>query len=129
MGIEPFLLASSLRGVLAQRLVRCLCVHCRIERASTPTDYELLGVGPGQILYSPVGCSHCTHTGYSGRTGIYELLEVNAVLASLVHDNQPENTIRDTAMNYGLHLLRVDGQRLLADGKTSPEELLRVTRD
>ncbi|MDB5799889.1 MAG: type secretion system protein GspE [Rhodocyclales bacterium] len=129
MGIEPFLLASSLRGVLAQRLVRCLCTHCRKERASTPTDYDLLGVVPGHTLYAPVGCTQCSQTGYNGRTGIYELLEVNAVLASLIHDNQPENLIRDTALNFGLHLLRTDGLRLLADGKTSPEELLRVTRD
>ncbi len=129
MGIEPFLLASSLRGVLAQRLVRCLCTHCRTQRTATPADHELLGVSPGQTLYAPAGCAQCTQTGYNGRTGIYELLEVNAVLASLIHDNQPENLIRDTALDYGLRLLRNDGRRLLADGRTSPEELLRVTRD
>jgi general secretion pathway protein E len=129
MGIEPFLLASSLRGVLAQRLVRCLCKHCRVQRAATPTDYELLGVKPGAMLYEPVGCALCTQTGYNGRTGIYELLEITPTLASLVHDNQPENVIRETALGSGLRLLRTDGQRLLADGATSPEELLRVTRD
>jgi len=129
MGIEPFLLASSLRGVLAQRLVRCLCTHCRSQRAATSADHELLGVERGQILYAPVGCAQCSQTGYSGRTGIYELLEITAELASLIHDNQPENLIRDTALNHGLRLLRNDGLRLLADGKTSPEELLRVTRD
>jgi general secretion pathway protein E len=129
MGIEPFLLASSLRGVLAQRLVRCLCTQCRTQRPSTQTDHDLLGVTPGQPLYAPVGCAQCTQTGYTGRTGIYELLEIHPEIGALIHDNQPENVIRDTGLRHGLRLLRTDGLRLLADGKTSPEELLRVTRD
>ena len=129
MGIEPFLLASSLRGVLAQRLVRRLCISCRTMRSSTPGDYEMLGIKPGETVYAAAGCPACSNTGYNGRSGIFELLEVNPVIASLIHDNQPENVLRDTAMASGLHLLRTDGIRLLAKGHTSPEELLRVTRD
>ncbi|MFT3737093.1 MAG: type II secretion system ATPase GspE [Rhodocyclaceae bacterium] len=129
MGIEPFLLASSLRGVVAQRLVRKLCPECRTPRTSTPVDYELLGIGPGKTLFASQGCAACSNTGYAGRTGIYELLEINPVLAAMIHDNQPENEIRDTALNYGLKLLRNDGVRLLESGITSPEELLRVTRE
>ncbi|GAA5159795.1 type II secretion system ATPase GspE [Viridibacterium curvum] len=129
MGIEPFLLASSLRGVVAQRLVRKLCPECRTPRASTPVDYEFLNVGPGKTLFASKGCPSCSNTGYAGRTGIYELLEVNPVIGAMIHDNQPENEIRDTALNYGLKLLRNDGCRLLESGITSPEELLRVTRE
>jgi general secretion pathway protein E len=129
MGIEPFLLASSLRGVLAQRLVRCLCKHCRKEHIATAADHKLLGVAEGSTLYSAQGCKECSHTGYSGRTGIYELLEITPELAALVHDEAQESSIREAACAAGMRLLRDDGLRHLAGGLSSAEELLRVTRD
>jgi general secretion pathway protein E len=106
MGIEPFLLSSSLLGVLAQRLVRKLCLHCQGS-----------------------GCSECGHTGYQGRTGIFELLRTNEAMRGLIHDKASEPALRDAAQGQGMTSLREDGQRLVRSGVTSMEELVRVTRD
>ena len=116
MGIEPFLLASSLLGVLAQRLVRCLCPHCRVEKPE---------LGPG---WHPVGCEHCRNTGYQGRTGLYELLHVNDAVRGMIHNQSAEADIRLKALNEGMRSMREDGQRWIEPGKTSIEEVLRVTR-
>ncbi len=133
MGVEPFLLASTLRGVLAQRLVRRLCPQCRQLKTLSPqerqTNVELFGTtGPAE-LWEPVGCIHCGQTGYGGRAGIYELLVSDETLSRLVHDNANEAIIRDHAYQTGTRTLRDDGIRHLANGTTSIEELLRVTRD
>jgi len=106
MGIEPFLLSSSLLGVLAQRLVRKLCLHCQ-----------------GQ------GCNECGHSGYSGRTGIFELLATDEHIRSLIHESAAEADIRSAALQAGMALMRDDGQRLVQAGITSLSELVRVTRD
>jgi general secretion pathway protein E len=106
MGVEPFLLSSSLLGVLAQRLVRKLCTHCAGK-----------------------GCTHCANTGYSGRTGIYELLSVSDTVKELIHEHASEALLRTTAMGEGMTLMRDDGERLVGLGITSREELIRVTRD
>jgi general secretion pathway protein E len=130
MGVEPYLLASSLLGVLAQRLVRCLCPECRA--AAVPTDGETalvtaLGLPPAQPLYRPVGCAACRHTGYRGRTGIYELMQVSEPLRRLIHDRAGEPALRDACVHAGVRALAGDGARWLVDGKTSLAELLRVT--
>jgi general secretion pathway protein E len=106
MGIEPFLLSSSLLGVLAQRLVRKVCTHCAGE-----------------------GCAHCGQTGYAGRTGIFELLITDDALRAQIHAKQSEASIRDAAVAGGMVLMREDGERLVQLGITRAEELLRVTRD
>jgi general secretion pathway protein E len=106
MGIEPFLLSSSLLGVLAQRLVRKLCTQCQGS-----------------------GCVHCGQTGYAGRTGIFELLTTDDALRAQIHNQQSEAQIREAAMAGGMVLMRDDGQRLVDLGITRAEELLRVTRD
>ncbi len=106
MGIEPFLLSSSLLGVLAQRLVRKLCPHCHGS-----------------------GCSHCGQTGYQGRTGVFELLVVDDHIRSLIHSHAAEAETRAAALAGGMSLMRDDGERLVREGITSREELLRVTRD
>jgi general secretion pathway protein E len=129
MGVEPYLLASSLLGVLAQRLVRCLCPECRA--AAGPTDGETalvtaLGL-PAQPLYRPVGCAACGHNGYRGRTGIYELMQVGEPLRRLIHDRAGEPALRNACAHHGVRTLARDGARWLADGKTSLAELLRVT--
>ena len=129
MGIEPFLLSSSLLGILAQRLVRCLCTACREAYVPDVTELSLLdGAQPGQ-LYRPVGCPACTHTGYHRRTGIYELLRVDDGLRRLIHDRVAEQELREYALQHGMHGLRQDGLRLVTSGVTSLEELLRVTRE
>jgi general secretion pathway protein E len=115
MGVEPFLLSSSLLGVLAQRLVRKLCVHCRRQDEHGH--------------WHPVGCEHCSHTGYKGRTGVYELMVADAAVQALVHNRAPESELFTAARAAGLRSMREDGERLIREGITSPEEVVRVTRD
>ncbi|MGB4926810.1 MAG: ATPase, T2SS/T4P/T4SS family, partial [Giesbergeria sp.] len=106
MGVEPFLLSSSLLGVLAQRLVRKTCTACH-----------------GQ------GCDTCGQTGYSGRTGLFELLVTTDALRAQIHNRASEADVRAAALAGGMQLMREDGERLIASGVTSREEVLRVTRD
>jgi general secretion pathway protein E len=115
MGVEPFLLSSSLLGVLAQRLVRKLCPHCKRQGDDG--------------LWHPVGCEHCSMTGYKGRTGVYELMVVDGGLQTLIHNQASESDLINGARSAGLLSMREDGQRLIDEGITSPEEVLRVTRE
>ncbi len=115
MGIEPFLLSSSLLGVLAQRLVRKLCPVCK------RVDDE------GK--YHPVGCDACSQTGYKGRTGVYELMIANDKVRGLIHAQAAESELLAAAQAGGLRSMRDDGARLVAAGITSAEEVLRVTRE
>jgi general secretion pathway protein E len=115
MGIEPFLLSSSLIGVLAQRLVRKLCVHCKKIDAKG--------------RYHPVGCAECGTTGYKGRTGVYELMAVDEQIRSLIHSRAAESKIFVAAEAAGLRSMREDGDRLVSEGVTSAEEVMRVTRE
>jgi general secretion pathway protein E len=116
MGVEPFLLSSTLTGVLAQRLVRTLCDAC----ARPDPDY------PGRRL--PVGCPACGHTGYRGRTGVFELLELDDSLRRLVHEQAAEQALRAQARQRGLVLLHEDAQRWVDSGRTSMAEVLRLTQ-
>jgi general secretion pathway protein E len=130
MGVEPFLLSSSIVGVLAQRLVRCLCPDCREAYKPDEAELELLSrFGKPEVIYRPIGCAKCNQTGYRGRTGIYELLEVNDVLRSMIHSRESEQHLRDYAMQRGMLNLRDDGLRWVVSGTTSLEEVIRVTRD
>jgi general secretion pathway protein E len=106
MGVEPFLLSSSLLGVLAQRLVRKLCVHCH-----------------------GAGCAQCVQTGYHGRTGIFELMVADDGIRSKIHNRAAEAEIRQAALEAGMTLMRDDGERLVREGITTREELVRVTRE
>jgi general secretion pathway protein E len=115
MGVEPYLLSSSLLGVLAQRLVRKLCPRCKKADA--------------RGLYHPVGCAECSQTGYKGRTGVYELMVVDDKVSALIHSRAAESQLFVAAENAGLRPMREDGQRLVDEGVTSPEEVMRVTRE
>jgi general secretion pathway protein E len=115
MGVEPFLLSSSLLGVLAQRLVRRLCPHCRRQDEH------------GQ--WQPVGCKHCNHSGYKGRTGIYEMMVADERVRALVHNRAAESELAVAATAGGLRTMREDGQRLVDTGVTSLAEVMSVTRD
>ncbi len=115
MGVEPFLLSSSLLGVLAQRLVRKLCPQCR--RAD------------GDGRWHPVGCAQCSQTGYKGRTGVYELMVADDKVQSLIHNRAAESELVVAATTAGLRSMREDGERLVRNGVTSLEEVIRVTRD
>jgi general secretion pathway protein E len=129
MGVEPFLLASSLIGIGAQRLVRKLCLACREPLQPDAAQVRSLGLDPASGHYhTPRGCPACNRSGYKGRTGIYELLSVNDELRRLIHDRVDEQTLREHASACGMGSLRADGMRLAAAGTVSLEEVLRVTR-
>ena len=130
MGVEPFLLASSLIGVGAQRLVRKLCIECRRPSTADAAQLRVLGLPPaGGMLYSASGCKACNGTGYRGRTGIYELLTLDDELRSLIHDRASEQSLRSHATARGMRSLRDDGMRWAAQGVVSLEEVVRVTRE
>ena len=133
MGVEPFLVASSLLGVLAQRLVRRICPECRKPHTPDATECKLLEASPSECaqltVYTPVGCATCGHTGYQGRTGVYELLRVDDALRTLIHDNASEGKLREYARLHGMQSIRQDGMRWVRAGETSLEEVLRVARE
>jgi general secretion pathway protein E len=128
MGVEPFLLASSLTGVLAQRLMRLLCKHCKKPMPATAKECELMGVSfdTSPIIYHPVGCPSCRHTGYAGRSGLYEVIAVDETLRTMIHDRKPEQQMRKYARAL-YPSLRQDGYRRILMGDTSLEEVLRVS--
>jgi general secretion pathway protein E len=129
MGVEPFLLASSLIGIGAQRLVRKLCLKCREPLDDNAGQLRSLGlVSTAGHFHGPRGCPACNRSGYKGRTGIYELLAVDDELRKLIHDRADEQTLREHAGGHGMRSLREDGMRLAAEGTVSVEEVLRVTR-
>ena len=127
MGVEPFLLSSSLLAVMAQRLVRLLCVECRepFEPGEMERDRLELGSDPAQ-LYRAVGCEHCNMTGYRGRTGIYELIEIDEPLREAIHAGEGEQALLRIARQRSPGI-NTDGRRRILDGETSLEEVLRVT--
>lgn len=130
MGVEPFLLSSSLLGVLAQRLIRLLCHDCKKPLSATTKECELMGVDAREapVIYHPVGCVNCRHSGYSGRSGVYELIAMDEDLRTMIHDRAPELQMRKYAR--GLYRsLRQDGFRHVISGETSLEEILRVTSE
>ncbi|MDB5863442.1 MAG: putative type secretion system protein HxcR [Betaproteobacteria bacterium] len=130
MGVEPFLLASSLIGVGAQRLVRRLCPDCRKPFPADAAQLRTLGLLPrAGTFYTAQGCPSCNHSGYRGRTGIYELVTVDDDLRRLIHDRASEQTLREHVVRGGMRSLREDGMRWASEGVTSLEEVLRVTRE
>ena len=129
MGIEPFLLASSLLGVLAQRLARNLCTECRQPHQTDAAETALLGAQQAITVFRANGCPTCGMTGYRGRAGIYELLGCDDTMRGLIHDGANEQRIREHAQLSGMRSLRQDGMRKVLAGDTSLEEILRVTRD
>jgi len=128
MGVEPFLLSSSMLGVLAQRLVRKLCPDCRIPGAPSPAEQTAFPAVTGMTVYRPVGCPSCKWSGYRGRTGIYELVVIDRRAAALIHSGASEQLLRAHASRSGAMSLREDGLRWIEAGETSVEEVLRVSR-
>ena len=131
MGIEPYLVASSLLGAMAQRLVRKLCPECRVARPADAGERRLLGIPEHTdvSLYHPGGCASCLYAGYHGRTGIYELLVVDDTLRAMIHDNRGEHALRVEASRNGMRMLREDGTAKALAGKTSLEEVVRVSHN
>ena len=130
MGVEPYLLSSSLLGVLAQRLVRKLCAQCRVRYQPSAADVAELGERyAGEALYVPGACAACSGTGYAGRTGIYELLGVDEEAKRLIHEAASEHLLRAHVTRQGMRMLRQDALRWVLSGATSLEEAVRVTRE
>lgn len=133
MGVEPFLVASAVEGVLAQRLVRRLCTICRHPEPLGPQHYGNLEpppfAHPGGTIYLPVGCDRCGQTGYRGRGGIFELLAVNDEIESMIIARRSSSEIREKALERGMRTLRDDGWRRVMNGSTTLQEVLRVTEE
>jgi len=129
MGIEPFLLASSLLGVLAQRLVRVLCTHCRRETRFSAEELRLLGLvaPPEQPAWQPAGCPQCNQTGYRGRTAIYELVLADETLRTMIHDGAGEHALEAHVRHDTPSILELGRRKVLA-GQTTAAELLRVSQ-
>jgi len=129
MGIEPYVLASTLRSVIAQRLVRKLCSSCKQPRAAEPGELELLGISSGTPveLYEPKGCMACSHSGYNGRLGIYELMVLDNALKEAIRSNASDETLNALAFAEHDTLFQNAVPHILS-GMTSLEEVLRVCR-
>jgi type II secretion system protein E len=132
MGIEPFLVASSVESVMAQRLVRTICPHCKQEQ-KVERDYLLrIGFPADEIetakFWHGVGCEQCRQLGYQGRMGIYELLVLNESLRPLILNRAPASTIAQKAIAFGMRTLRIDGWNKVRAAQTTIEEVLRVTQ-
>ncbi|WP_309544624.1 type II secretion system ATPase GspE [Alkalilimnicola ehrlichii] len=130
MGVEPFLLSSSLVGVLAQRLVRKLCPHCRSPYQAGRADCDVMGVDPNNppTLYAPKGCEHCNNIGYSGRAGVFELIVIDEQMRTMIHDGVGEQSIEAHARQK-TPSLRHDGIQRVLKGETTLEEVMRVSTD
>jgi general secretion pathway protein E len=130
MGVEPFLLSSSLIGVLAQRLVRVLCPDCKEAYVANEVDCAALGVPAGNppTLYRPTGCPRCNYLGFRGRTGVYEMVAVDDEMRILIHDGAGEHTLENHARRGSTNIRHAGMARVLA-GDTSLDEVLRVTRE
>ncbi len=129
IGLEPFLVGAAVNGVLAQRLVRRLCSHCRTEKEATPEMAEFLELQgmSADRLWSAQGCDKCRNTGFSGRVGLYELVSVDDQLRDIIARNPNVAELRRLCLERGMVTLRQDGLKKAAQGKTSVEEVLRVT--
>jgi len=134
MGVEPFLVTSTVEGVMAQRLVRRLCPDCRrplrLKQDEVPHDFPWEEVQDKQLkVYGPQGCPACRQTGYRGRIGIYELLLGNDRIRALANERQPTHLVEQAAVEAGMRTLRMDGWDKVLQGVTSVDEVLRVTKE
>lgn len=128
MGVEPFLLSSSLIGVIAQRLVRLLCKECKVPHVPDAKERQLLKLDDhkGVEIFKARGCDHCNQSGYKGRAGIYEIIPIDAELQRMIHNNADEQTMEKYARQFTASI-RQDGYTKVLSGQTSIEEVLRVT--
>ncbi|NQU26572.1 MAG: type II/IV secretion system protein, partial [Candidatus Nealsonbacteria bacterium] len=133
MGVEPFLVSSTVEAVMAQRLVRTLCPHCKEPyhpaQEDLPGDFPFDALDNGAPLYRAGGCRACRHLGYSGRLGLFELLVTTEKVRQLAHDRSSTWAITQEAANEGMATLRQDGWRKVLDGRTTVEEAVRVSKE
>ena len=136
IGIEPYLIASSVEAFIAQRLVRLLCPHCKVEDKNQPEQIKALIAKDLNLksldkmkIFKPKGCDKCNQTGFYGRTAIYEILLVDDAVRELIIKNAAAGEIRRVALSRGMHILRQDGWRKTLEGLTTPEEIMKATQE
>lgn len=131
MGIEPYLLADSVVGIIAQRLVRRLCPSCKREKLADAEEKELLGLASEEEvkIYEPCGCEKCDGTGYRGRIGVYEILEMTPALKRIISKGGGAEEIKEQALTEGMHTLRMSATEYVLDGTTSVSEMIKVSFD
>ena len=131
-GVKPFLVASSVRGILAQRLIRCICENCKEQYKPTDKELDVLGIPQDQrsdvMLYRGAGCPACGNKGYKGRKGVFEILFMTDEIQRLIYEKSSSSVIRQRARELGMRTLREDGVRKVLSGMTTIEEVLRVTQ-
>lgn len=129
MGVEGYLLADSLVGIIAQRLVRRLCPYCKKPHSITDTERRIMGIRAdvNPEIYEPVGCERCDNTGYSGRIGIYEIMKITPPLKELISKNASVSELKQMGMREGMHTLRQSATMLVIKGITSVHEMIKTT--
>ena len=129
MGVESYLIADSVVGIIAQRLVRKLCPHCKKPREATEDEKNILGVNPNEPLtiYDPGGCPMCNETGFYGRTGVYEIMEMTPELKHLVTVKANTNDLKNCALKSGMNTLRMSAAKYVVEGVTTMKELFKVS--
>ena len=130
MGVEPFMISSSVNGVLAQRLCKTVCKRCKVNTPMTPDQKLMLKLADDEVLgdiYYGTGCDACGHSGYKGRRGIYEILQMNDEVRDLIANRTPALELRDRCVAAGMQSLRMDGLRLMFEGVSSFEEVMKYT--
>ncbi|HEC01989.1 MAG TPA: type II/IV secretion system protein, partial [Phycisphaerales bacterium] len=133
MGVKPFLVASSIQAIMAQRLIRVICKKCKmVDENPNPHHLKLLGISPEEIKKRPVykgaGCSACQNTGYKGRLGIFEMIELNSEIRELAFKRAPTGDLRVAAKAAGMRTLAEDGKLKIFKGITTPEEVSRIAQ-
>ncbi len=131
MGIESYLIADSVIGVIAQRLVRRLCPHCKKPRQASEEEKEFMGCNPEEqiTIYDSCGCNQCDNTGYIGRIGVYEIMQVTPKLKNIISKRMGADAIKEQALKEGMHTLRMSATEYVLDGTSSYEEMMRVSFD
>jgi type II secretory ATPase GspE/PulE/Tfp pilus assembly ATPase PilB-like protein len=131
MGVEPYLVASSLEMVAAQRLVRLICKNCKEEISRDEMDKlrKEFGDEVPKMVCRGKGCRNCQGSGYRGRQGVFEMMPISDEIRALILERASSRVIRKVALAQGMSSLRGDGWRLIGEGRTTPEEVLRLTKD
>jgi type IV pilus assembly protein PilB len=131
MGIEPYLIADATVGVIAQRLVRRLCPECKKAKKANADELELLMKAPGTdvTIYESCGCSKCDGTGFKGRIGVYEIMELSQPLKNIISRKGTAEEIKEKALEEGMSTLRMSATRYVLDGITTVSEMMRVSFD
>lgn len=127
MGVAPYMVATSLIGVIAQRLVKVLCPKCKKPRLSTDEENKLMKIDKSLTIYDACGCPECNNTGYKGRTAIHEIIHNTSELSTLIAEGGGKEQIEQMAKQHGTRLLRDNVSELVQAGVTSIDELVRVT--